>query len=247
MKVKNKLNQKHVFLTCAIIAFLLLSCACCSIAGISIKYDVVSPSDSISLFNLLVDVVIGIFTVWGLFWAASEFAESAVKPVLRLLPVEGGRSQIMATRGRKFSPLKGRSPFYISGRTKESPRTVEPKRDPHILFNLYLENEKSRAGRHVYLVVRVCAAPAPSACEYSYFGKVLGRTDPDATDITISRQFPENLVVYQSPVYAGALRMRWDANFSDSALPKRVVLDYDIYTLDGASHNEVVLFVEWSE
>ena len=53
-------------------------------------------SDRIALFSLWMDIVIGGFTIWGLKWAASEFAEFAAKPNLRLFPGEGNSPSSVA-------------------------------------------------------------------------------------------------------------------------------------------------------
>jgi hypothetical protein len=53
------------------------------VLGLQITTDITVPltEGKISCFNLLVDVVTGVFTVWGLYWAASELA---LKPELDL-------------------------------------------------------------------------------------------------------------------------------------------------------------------
>ena len=70
--------------------------------------DYVDHGIAVAVFNLLVDIVVGVFTVWGLFWAASEFTEQAsvrnsvytwAKKRISwsggLWPVSGNRSRIL--------------------------------------------------------------------------------------------------------------------------------------------------------
>jgi hypothetical protein len=209
VKIKNKLNQKHVFLTCAIIAFLFLSCTCCSIVGISIKYDAVSPGDGISLFNLLVDIVIGIFTVWGLFWAASEFTESAVKPVIQLFPGKSNEPVVAGNWGMIEYSLMKKPPFFIPGWYETRNIGGTSKRLPNIACGLWLENEQSKAGRFVRVVVRILSTPAPFQCVL--VRKPLekrpesGQEDPQTDQLTLEVQLEESLAVYQTPVYIGEL------------------------------------------
>ena len=46
---------------------------------------VLTNSEGISLYATLVSIVVGFFTVWGLYWAASEFSEAQIKPDLELI------------------------------------------------------------------------------------------------------------------------------------------------------------------
>jgi len=64
---------------------------------------------------------------------------------------------------------------------------------------------------------------------------------------TLSVQFEEKLVVYQSPARIGALAMRWDPKLNNDSLPKNVALDYLTYTLDNAKafHKRIDLHIEW--
>ena len=156
------MNQRHLFIVSAIAALFLLCCAC-SMLGILAASDIIKVSESVSCFNLLVDIFVGIFTVWGLFWAASEFAQSAVKPVLHLLPGRQEKAQkpdYSSFTAKEF-PLMREPPFLLPGWYGWA-GTQSPERDPYVECGLYLENETSRAGRYVRLVMHVLADPPPS-------------------------------------------------------------------------------------
>jgi len=245
------MNQKIAFLTCATAAALSLSCACLTILAL-IANNYVSPDRGISVFNLLVDIVIGFLTVWGLLWAATEFAESAVRPVLQLLP---GREKAPHALDTGEEPsLIPKPPFSVPGWFWNSLIGGPPLRDRHLTCGVYLKNKKSKAGRFVHVVMRVQATPAPTRCEFRY-----GEAFPDKSPLmidaeretrddcfTLSVRLADEVVVYQPPVYIGYLKVHW-APLPDAKAPRRLLIDYDIHTLDGTSQGKWDLLIEWTE
>ena len=210
-----------------------------------------SRSDGIAIFNLWVDIVVGIFTIWGLYWAATEFAESARKPDLRLLvgrPIEPS-APVRLQQEFTFPP----SPLlHIPGWYERPSEPVEPPPRPRVVCGLCLENRSSRAGRYIRVVIRTSATPAPIRCRSelhrSYLRPAQSESeDPKTGQPSTSVQLEESLVVYQSPVLIGALVVEWDSELPKDEFPESIVLDYDIYTLDGASNGEIKLHIEWNE
>lgn len=208
----------------------------------------------IGCLNFLVDIAVGFFTVWGLYWAASEFTESAVKPVLHLLPGRAEHPFQGGTITERYTLLRN-APFHIVG-CKNVGVKGSLHYHPTVACGIYLENEKSRAGRYVRLVIRVHASPEPQSCEFAHADfagdakgtKILpGKRDPDTGHLKVSAQFAEELVVYQSPVDVGELSLCWPKGLTEEELPTSVILDYDAYALDGKpSHGKVELVVaEW--
>jgi hypothetical protein len=248
----SRVNHRRVFFVCALIASFLLLTAGIVLAVLKPAFPA-EMKDSIGIFNLLVDIGVGLFTVWGLYWAASEFTESAVKPDLRLLPGESRKPHFL----QEVIPAQSRpmltSPLHIPG-WYTVPQQGDPlNRDPSVVLPLYLENEKARAGRLVSIAIRIHATPAPLRCTFTHGAFAVGSQtvqagkDDDSNCFTLPVQFTENLVVYQAPVYVGQLMVHWDKTLPNDGLPKSIMLDYDAYTLDGASHKGMELSIEWQK
>lgn len=239
-----------------------------AMAGVSVVLSAVLlflfRNDAIPLINLWVDVVVGIFTVWGLWWAATEFAESVVKPAVRLLPGNANNPLMNeyydpipgSLSGVRAYSLVKHPPFRVVGWqemvTGASSSIRTWSYHPHVACGIYLENEAARAARHVRLVLRVRVAPPPSFCEFVHGPysiknpRALGEYDSDTDYTTVSAQFAEDLVVYESPVLVGQLLLCWDDDLGVEQLPHNLHLDYDVYTLDGTSHGQAVLTMQWN-
>lgn len=99
------------------------------------------------------------------------------------------------------------------------------------------------------MVLKVDATPRPSSCLFYHRGfpvnkrEVYGELDPERVSYRMRVQFAEELVVYQAPILVGELAVRWDEELGRDELPDHVALEYDIYTLDGAHHEEVELSI----
>jgi hypothetical protein len=223
-----------------------------------IAFNEVGVGDGINILNLLVDTLVGFFTVWGLYWAASEFAESARKPDLRLLP---GRYKSEQFRGLELDhpDVTGNSycfmsspPFRIRGWPVGDTPDASLVYSGFMLLGLFLENQEPKAGRYVRVVLRVHATPAPSLCEFRHSSlmpdhspiRIQGERDASLGHIIVPVQLADHVVVYQSPpIFMGTLHMRWDP--SHTRLPKTIVIDYVTHTLDGTCHTKMKLLVEW--
>jgi hypothetical protein len=240
------MNQRAVFIVCVLAAIFLLCCACLLIS-IPILNDCLELDTGISAFNLLVDIAVGALTIWGLIWAATEFAEAARKSNLQLLPGRASGPRLF-DEWEGFSLVKG-PPFHLPGWYQ----VPLESRGPHVVCGLYLENRSSKAGRYVHVVVRILANPAPIECQArlkysdSQMRDPCQRSEKDSGEFSVSAQFEESLVVYQSPVFVGTLVLRWDAALPDYALPENMKLDYEVYTLDGASHGRLEFHIEWDQ
>jgi hypothetical protein len=215
-----------------------------------------STCDKISIFNLWIDMVVGFFTIWGLGWAASEFAESAVRPSLKLLPGKMVKPYLAGWEGLQDldHSLIETPPFVVDGWTQiRQAGGRPPSRAPTMACALFLDNEKSRAGRYVQVVAHVLSTPAPRSCWFRHHGfqagesKVDGAPNTNTGHWTLPLRFSEGLVVYQSPVFVGDLFLQWDKAIPDDQLPEEVVLQYETHALDGSSVGRLELCIsEWS-
>lgn len=67
------MNMKVGFLAAVVIAVIALTV----VLGLLAIFDLLAvplTGSEVSFFNLLIDIAVGVFTVWGLYWAASELA-----------------------------------------------------------------------------------------------------------------------------------------------------------------------------
>lgn len=231
------MSHRNIFLLCACVAALILCFACAGISSLSIwasiedKLNFFSASDGIALFNLLIDIVIGAFTVWGLFWAASQFAEQSVKPQLRLLP--GFMRE--GTGGVEYIPVAttpARLPGYlISGNEKEG---------GNLEVGLFLENHKPKMAQNLQVVIEIDSQTPPC------------RVQPDSSyecrwnvidGKKVIMQFDEGLVIHMGHgVHFGKLLLLWE----QGPLPETCRLEYTIYKSEGKPDSGTCVFtVQW--
>ncbi len=180
-------------------------------------------SNRIALFNLWVDVVVGIFTIWGLKWAASEFVAAQVKPDLRL--IIGRESEDR----RGIIPLR-RGSDELVGRDN----IIDSMPVSQVIIGLFLENDQPKAARFVRITLRVQGAPSP---------KILDAAKPPSDQVgyvyvpkinvvrgeALFLQFGEELVVYQGDgVQLGNIRVAWRQGIR----PKKIDLSVGLYSVD---------------
>ncbi|MFW6116375.1 MAG: hypothetical protein ACOC6F_01490 [bacterium] len=244
-------NQKTVFVGCALLAILLLVYACLFVLGL-VATTSLRLGTAIAGYTLVLDFVVGIFTVWGLFWAATQFVESTKRPAVRVRFANPMNVPFLNLSGILSYPLEGRPPNQATGWMKIRVLSGPPRNIPNIACGMYLENKASREGRHIVAVLEVDATPRPTACLFHHRGfavrknRVHGEIDPEGVSHSLSIQFAEQLVVYQSPVLVGELFIRWNEDLTRDELPDYVAVEYDIYTLDGAHHEKLELLItEW--
>lgn len=179
----------------------------------------------IALCSLTVDLAVGFLTVFALRWAASQFAEGAVRPKVRLEPASD----------------------YVEGEGYVVPR---PEQGFNARVYLNLRNETSRAGRFVQLAIRVHTCPVPRKVQLihtDYFRPAIrGLKDSDRGAFVLMPRYPEEVVVYQAPTLAGLLMLHWKSATPSSQLPVSMELSYTAYTLDGAHSDTLVLPINWT-
>jgi hypothetical protein len=245
------MNHKKIFLLAVAVGLLFLACSC----PLTSAWRLILDEDrafAVTAFNLLLDFVVGVFTVWGLYWAATEFAESAIKPDVRIRVGNPPRPPILEHPELVDYPLGESQPYQVVGTRILRESSVSDSSTPNVPCGIYLDNVTSRAGRHMLAVVRVCATPRPDSCVFRHMGyavnekEIWSSLDSERSCQVLRIQFAEELVVYQAPVLVGVLFILWPENLDKNELPNQVLLDYSIHTLDGANHEKTTLSVaEW--
>ena len=178
---------------------------------------VLAAETAISLYNLLIDIFVGVFTVWGLYWAASEFAGAQVKPDLRLIIGKESADQ------QGIDPLMDAADALIG-------RDVFMNGEPvsWVIIGLFLENTQPKAAQHVRLNLRVCDVPclkefAPASDPFRYEPRVNVMRGE-----AVFLQFGEDLVVYKGDgVHLGSIRAVWP----QGTHPERITLVARLYSL----------------
>jgi hypothetical protein len=227
----HKVDHKGAFLKAAHAAILLLFIAGVLI-WVLITNNGVSPNDGFSCFNLLVDMVVGFFTVWGLYWAASEFVEAQEKPKLRLVlgKVNGG-----------ITPIRNSS-LLLEG------RRYAIDRQKIVKIGLFLENDKPKAGLYVRVMIRICATPPPTKYKFNHrFIEPESFPHKGADFLEVTLQYGDDLVVYQTSNLLGFLNICWEYNQTP---PKKMELEYRIFTLNGPptrSASPQPIDIDWQE
>lgn len=246
------MNQKTIFLICVLVAVTLLFCSCFSLS-ILIRTNFLDSSKGISLFSVLLDIIIGFFTIWGLYWGASEFSDFAARPRLQLLPgkMDAPRALDVIVKPSLVS-LVSEPPFRVNGWFKKPVIHNPPKKGPHLECGIFLVNTKPKEGRYIHLVMRVSSSPTPSSCKFQlrndwHTSEPRVEKDAPQDSFTLSVLLPDELVVYQSPVFIGDLIVRWDTKLTSAEVPRKLLIYYDVYTLDGASRGKMDLGIDWEE
>jgi hypothetical protein len=172
----------------------------------------------ISSYSLLVDVVVGVFTIWGLYWAASEFAGAQVKPDLRLVVGKESADQ------RGIDPLMDVVEALIGRDVSEDGEPVS-----QVIFGLFLENTQPKAAQYVRVTLRVRDVP-----RLKQFVPIKGtfRYKPKINVVrgeAIFLQFGDDLVVYKGDgVQLGNIRVAWP----QGTHPERITLVAGLYGLE---------------
>ena len=172
----------------------------------------------ISYFNLLVDVAVGFFTIWGLYWAASELA---LKPELRL-------SIETTWSGESWRKLRGN---VLIG--SEEKGLLE--------CDLFLMNTQPRAARNIQVVL--CCRSFPPVPHFSAspvkgaFTNWVPFGSPRC--YCLRAQFGGDLVIYKGEaVHVGILKVGWP-HHSDYR-PREITFEVGCYSLEGEPKKEVI-------
>ena len=191
---------------------------------LQITMDLIVPliEGEIGYFNLLIDILVGIFTVWGLYWAASELA---LKPELRLFTET------------TWSGVKLRRNVLIGS-----------KKDGLLECNLFVMNTRPKAARHIQVVLDLAVAPPPSVFAADPVPGAFTdwvRFFEAPLSFSLRAQFGGDLVIYKGkPIHVGILKVGWP-HLSDYR-PGEVKLEASLYSLEGEPKKEVIsLPVTW--
>jgi len=212
------MRTKKVFLI--VTAVLVFSLVAWGLIGLFTGLFVTEP-DSLTVYSVFLDFVLGLLTVWGLYWAASEFGEQSVKPRLTLLlgAVRGG------PHGSE-SDLIEDLPARLEGHKSVNGERTEGRLD----VGLFLENHEPKMAQHLQVIIEVESEPIThevhpldQACPYGYHGVLIDNR-------RVMMQFEDDLIVYKGQgVYIGILRLWW----RQTSLPSACKLNYKIYKSEG--------------
>jgi hypothetical protein len=225
-----KKYQRHIFVIAAFVLLILLL-----ILGIVLL--VLGKDDGASIFNLCVDIFVGIFAVWALFWAASEFAEAQVRPKLKLVlgkKVNGG-----------CKPLPN-PPIRLSGK-------IIANRGKKLEVCLWLENGKRKIARLARVEIKLQAPPSndrafPTPSTYRFYPRTFhpSHYHYKGTDhYLVVLQYKEDLIPYHTSNFLGVLSVVWE---NEQTSPKDVEFGYRIYNLDGPpDRGKIPAEIDWPE
>lgn len=198
--------------------------------------EVMSFSDGLSFYGIIVDIFAGIFTVWGLYWAATEFSESQVKPDLNLII---GTNHLYGV-----SPLL-ENEDQLQGQDNLRSGYVAPEVS-QVILGVFLENKNPKAAQFVRITLRLVDAQAPS--KFDIIEDSFHQYSPSINNISqkaLFLQFGENLVVYQGDgVFLGNICIEWDK----VKRPEKLTLEAGLYNLIGEPKTIVVSRpINWNE
>lgn len=203
----------------AVVLLLLVAIYLCAIE----KSDL---SNRVALFNLLVDIAVGTFTVWGLYWAATEFAESRREPVLRLIVLrESGGGYVMAPPGEPIV-LQGQNNQCRCGLTVSNAGSVIAKQ-------LYLEFRFSGANI-IKVEDELCITPFPPgvtrAPDFSYHGLYMS--------------FGEDVACHPGQEHLHLARLK--LTFKSGTMPRELLLSYILRAEKmQAMKDSIPLTIDW--
>jgi hypothetical protein len=223
--------MKSSFLTAVVIAALAL--AVVLVLQIKSGFTVPLTEGKVGYLNLLVDIVVGFFTVWGLYWVASELA---LKPDLDLVI---GNELVGAGSGE---PLAGETDALIGQETSPFSRIFEPQ----VHVALFLENRNPKVARYIRVVLEVRDVPCPKRFErmrsVPHSEVVYARLEGEAMVF----QFGEGLAVYKGAgkVYCESVTVVWP----QGCYPKRITFVAKLSSSEGDSKERTVSHpIRWIE
>lgn len=188
--------------------------------------EFVLPQNAISVLNLLVDVIVGILTVWALFWAASEFAQGRVEPELHFSITQRGDEMVLRSKLPNPEDLIWHS-------------SVDSH--PQVGIDLWVENCSLRPASCLRVVLNIAVSDDPKifpaddptrmeVAEPCLWGDVpvIHGKKPNVKHI----QWGPDLIVYQgySPCLGG-----FDLIFPDGIKFKYIRFTYTLHSLEGGT------------
>jgi hypothetical protein len=220
------------------VAVVIVAIALVIVLAVQVRTDSTVPltEGEVGFFNLLIDIVAGVFTVWGLYWAASEFAGAQVKPDLHLVI---GREKDDMPFTSEADALTG-----VLALHQDDP-AVEAKYLPQVGVNLFLENTRPKAARYVQVVL--CVRDIPP---FKYFEVWLTpyaklprakAGDGQATALPLGEaralQLGEDFIVYKGEsAYCGTAFVIWPEGIQ----PEKITFVAKLYSLDSEPKEVIV-------
>lgn len=181
----------------------------------------VIPGDiGVSIYGVVVDFVVGAFTIVGLYLAISEFAKASVKPDLHLVIGKMSVGEGWVALTNEGDALIGRDTVQLGGRAVSQ-----------VLAALYLENTRPKAARYVQGVVHVRLVP------WVRVEKYLGAGGEDHKGVDCRMEGGalrfyggEDFVVYKGPkVRVSCIMVDWPPG----SHPKKITFVAKLYSLEG--------------
>lgn len=230
------MDMKTVFLRAIGIAAVVLVVMAVVLIVLVRLYGVLSYETGISFFNLSIDIAVGVFTIWGLYWAASEFAGAQVKPDLHLIIGKESEDQ------QGIDPLPNEADALIGW--KDVSKLGGPV--SRVTVGLFLENHKPKAARYVRIELWVHDTPHPK--------EFVRRKDFFKFEVkefairgeAVVLQFGEDLVVYGGTgVYLGKILVGWPQGI----YPGSITLRAKLHNLESSEPKEVIVSrpIHWIE
>lgn len=195
----------------------------------------VSNPNVTTYYGFLLDLVFGSLTVWGLYWAASEFAEQSIRPELSLMlgaVAEG-------PRGSESIPIEI-SHISLQGYTGIDGKDATGR----VHVGLFLENRKPKIAQNLQVALEIKSEPVADevrplekSSPYDYDGVLIESN-------SVIMQFKDNLIVYKGQrTYIGILSLWW----RQGIFPRMCELSYTIYKSEGEPDSgKHSIFINWT-
>jgi hypothetical protein len=205
-------RQRFRWAACAAILILFISAV---FLCVMTPNDASSKGNSISFFNLLVDIVVGVFAIWQLYLLVTD---SAKTPKLKLVG------------GENTHPVKGRTIKLVGENARQENRKS-------VRIPLWLENsEATKPGICVRVEILFYAKPFPVAHHFEKregYEKPINFNYPNAEYFSVTLQFKDDLIVYyNSANFLGQLRVDWREEQGDP--PSKLRIEYKIHSFEGS-------------
>jgi hypothetical protein len=241
------MNSNRLFFISLAIALILICCLCSVLSGLMVT-KAIPWATGISLLSMAVDIVIGIFTIWGLYWAALQFTDWSAKPQIKLVlgcvnsvPED---AQELHTDQDPLPPRRQTIPSTLAASLGPVLRT--PKRVPGTVLDVYVTNTARKAAQSIVLTLEFRSSVSPSGYAFSYSGDSgYAGTIADAyvEGVRVSLALSDSIVLYnnQSLLWVGRLWVNWSGELIPTDLPATLTVAYKIHTLDGSNSGSITL------